>query len=720
MAALQKVRNWSKFLIAVVGLALFAFIAEELVRSISYRETETRQRIGSVYGDNISLQEFNDLVDEYQEVLKVTNPAMGNLSDEQMHQVREQVWNTYVQNQIIAHEAEKLGLQVTDKELQQIIQSGSHQRLTQTLFVNDKGQFDYQQLKQFLSQYNDVMNNADIPAEQKEQFATIYKYWKFIEKSIRQELLSEKYSTLLATSMISNQIIAKQNFEARTASSDVALAAVPYTSIKDGDVKVSDDDLKAKYDELKELFVNPQELREIKYINVAVKASKEDIKNLEGEMDGYAAQLAEGVAPATVVRDSKSTVAYSPLPVSKRALPNDIAAELDSLSEGAQKGPYYYAADNTLNIIRLISKVSRPDSVEIQQIVVPGTDQAAAEKSADSIMTALDNGAVIDSVAVKYGNTSPKMWVTSAEYEGRPMDDNIKDLYKLITTAAVGSVNKITQEGQPIRIIKICDNRNIETKYDVAVIKTPRSFSKDTYNKAFNDFSSFLAGKNAVDIEAGAVKAGYMVEKEVLSSTSYKVANVGSTRETLRWIFSEDTKVGDVSPLYECGNNDNLLCVMLTKVTKKGYYPWDDEQVKRYLTDAVLRDKKAEKILAQLNGVKDLAAAGKVAGAVTDTLRNVSFSQSAYVNKFSAPEPALTGSITAQKQGTFKAGIKGNAAVYAYQVLTVNKQKGAKFDKKTEEAQLEQMASYNIFQSGILIQDLLKKADVKDNRYLFY
>ena len=124
--------------------------------------------------------------------------------------------------------------------------------------------------------------------------------------------------------------------------------------------------------------------------------------------------------------------------------------------------------------------------------------------------------------------------------------------------------------------------------------------------------------------------------------------------------------------------------------------------------------------MAQMNGVKDLAAAGKIAGAVSDTLHNVSFSQSAYINKFSAPEPALTGSITAQKQGAFKAGIKGNAAVYAYQVLAVNKQKGAEFDKKTEETQLEQMASYNIFQSGILIQDLMKKADVKDNRYLFY
>lgn len=720
MAALQKVRNWSKLIIAFVGIALFAFIAEELVRVISYRETESRQRIGSIYGDNISLQEFNDLVDEYQQVLKVTNPAMANLSDEQMHQVREQVWNTYVQNQVIAHEAEKLGLQVTDKELQQVVQSGNHQRLAQTIFVNDKGQFDYAQLKQFLSQYSEIMNNADIPTEQKEQFATIYKYWKFIEKNIRLDLLSEKYSTLLASSMISNQIIAKKNFEARTTSSDVVLAAVPYTSIKDSDIKVSDDELKAKYDELKELFVNPQELREIKYISVGVKASKEDIKALEGEMDGYAAQLAEGVSPAIVVRDSKSTVPYSALPVSKRALPTDVAAELDSISEGTQKGPYYYAADNTLNIVRLISKVSRPDSVEIQQIVVPGNDRAAAEKSADSILTALNGGAVIDSIAVKYGNTSPKIWVTSAEYEGRQMDDNIKNLYQTITTAAVGSVHKIAQEGQPIRIVRICDNRNFETKYDVAVIKTPRSFSKDTYNKAFNDFSSFLAGKNAADIEAGALKAGYMVEKEIVASTTYKVADVGSTREALRWIFKDDTKVGDVSPLYECGNNDNLLCVILTNITKKGYYPWDDERVKQYLTDAVMRDKKAEKIMEKMNGVKDLASAGKIAGAVSDTLRNVTFAQTAYVNKFSAPEPALTGSITARKQGEFRSGVKGNAAVYAYQVLAVNKQKDAKFNKKDEEAQLEQMATYNIFQSGILIQDLLRKANVKDNRYLFY
>ena len=720
MAALQKVRNWSKVLIAIVGLALFAFIAEELVRAISYRETETRQRIGSIYGNNISLQEFNDLTDEYQEVLKVTNPTMGNLSDEQMHQVREQVWNTYVQNQIIAHEAEKLGLQVTDKELQQVIQSGNHQRLAQTIFVNDKGQFDHAQLKQFLSQYGEIMGNADIPAEQKEQFATIYKYWKFIEKNIRQDLLSEKYSTLLASSMISNQIIARKNFEARTTTSDVVLAAVPYTSIKDTDVKVSDDELKAKYDELKELFVNPQELREIKYVSVAVKASKEDIKVLEGEMDGYAAQLAEGASPAIVVRDSKSTVSYSSLPVSKRVLPTDVAASLDSMSEGTQKGPYYNAADNTLNIIRLIAKVSRPDSIEIQQIVVPGKDQASAEKSADSILTALNGGAVIDSLAVKYGNTSPRIWVTSAEYEGRQMDDNVKSLYQTITTAAVGTVHKIAQDGQPIRIIRICDNRNFETKYDVAVIKTPRSFSKDTYNKAFNDLSSFLAGKNAADIEAGALKAGYMVEKEVVATTTYKVADVSGTREALRWIFNDDTNVGDVSPLYECGDNDNLLCIILTGITKKGYYPWDDERVRQYLSNAVMRDKKAEKIMQKMNGAKDLATAGKISGAVSDTLRNVTFAQTSYVNKFSAPEPALTGSITARKQGTFKASIKGNAAVYAYQVLAVNQQKDAKFDKKNEETQLEQMATYNIFQSGILMQDLLKKANVKDNRYLFY
>ena len=48
MATLQKIRSKGKVLVVVVGLALFAFIAEEFVRSLTYTQSENRQRIGSV------------------------------------------------------------------------------------------------------------------------------------------------------------------------------------------------------------------------------------------------------------------------------------------------------------------------------------------------------------------------------------------------------------------------------------------------------------------------------------------------------------------------------------------------------------------------------------------------------------------------------------------------------------------------------------------------
>ena len=109
MATLQKIRSKGALLILVVGLALFAFIAEEAVRSLSTSRNESRQRIGEVYGESINIQEFNELVDEYTDVVKFTS-GLDNLTEEQTQSVRDQVWQTFVQNQLVSHEAEKLGL----------------------------------------------------------------------------------------------------------------------------------------------------------------------------------------------------------------------------------------------------------------------------------------------------------------------------------------------------------------------------------------------------------------------------------------------------------------------------------------------------------------------------------------------------------------------------------------------------------------------------------
>ena len=717
MATLQKIRNRGKILIATVGLALFAFIAEEFVRSLTYTQTESRQRVGKIYGEKINVQEFNAMVEEYTDVVKFTQ-GLNTLSDDQLSMMRDQVWQTLVNDKILQHECEKLGITVTDAEMQDIINNGRNPMLAQTPFRTQQGTFDVNALKQFLNQYNEVMTNPQLSSEVKEQYQQMNNYWNFIEKNIRRQKLNEKYQTLLNGLMVSNPVAAQANFDGRTNESEIYMAALPFTSIKDDDITVEDSELKAKYEELKEMFRTEEETRDIKYIDINVVASDADKANLQKEMEGYAQALAEGADPAKTVREAASQVPYSPLPVSAKALPHDVAEQLDSLSVGSQVGPFVHDHDNTINIVRLINKVNLPDSVEIRQIAAPGNDMAAIEKTADSIMNALAAGANFDTIAKKYDQPATKTWITSSQYEGQAIDENNRKFLSTISTAAVGSNNKIVLDGQGVIITQITDRRNIIAKYDVAVIKRAMDFSKDTYGKAYNDFSSFLAGNTKVeDIEANATQAGYNVlTRNNVSSTEHNVVNVRSTREALRWIFNEDTKVGDVSPLYECGDNDHLLVIMLTGIHKKGYLTLDDEQIRTYLTNEVLKDKKAALLMEKLNGVKSVADAAKIEGAVTDTIKHITFTGNAFVSKVGASEPALSGSVSKAKKGDFKAGIKGKSAVYAYQVLDQSKN-NVKYDQKEEEQKLQQTISRNI---GNYSNELLKKANISDKRYIFF
>lgn len=135
MAVLGKIRNRGALLVTIIGLGLFAFIAEEAVRSCESTKNNERQQIAEILGEKISYQDFQNMVDEYQDVIKMTQ-GRDNLSEDELNQVRDMVWNQYVQNALIAKEAAKLGLKVTDDEVRDILNQGTNQMLMQTPFVN--------------------------------------------------------------------------------------------------------------------------------------------------------------------------------------------------------------------------------------------------------------------------------------------------------------------------------------------------------------------------------------------------------------------------------------------------------------------------------------------------------------------------------------------------------------------------------------------------------
>ena len=715
MAALGKIRSKGGILVGAIGLALFAFLAGDAARSCDGIKGEARQQIGEILGKKISVQDYQKLIDEYQSAIKFTMQR-DNLTDQELNQVKDQVWQQLVSNRVIEADAEKVGLTVTEKEIQNVLNEGTNPMLVQTPFVNQQtGRFDVNALKQFFDSYNKA-KAAKSP--QVEQMQAIYDYWLFVEKNLRAQLLGQKYQALLASCVLSNKAEAKMAFKDNNEESQIQLASLAYSTVKDADVKVTDDDLKAKYEELKPAFRQNVETRDIKFVDFQIKASAADRSQVVKEMNDFQKQLASAKDPAAVVSKSGSEIPYLGLPVSNKAYQQypDIASKIDSLSVGTT-GVIENAQDNTLNIIRVLSKAQLADSIQFRQINIAAATIDEARAKADSIQKALAGGADFDALAKRYGQTGEKVWFTGQQYEMAPSmsQDNRTFINALLNGEVNATQNLALTQGNII--LQVLDKKAFTTKTTAAVIKKVVDFSKATRSNAYNKFSEFVAkSSTAADLEKNAPKSGYQVQSlNDISTAEHYVGGIPGTRDALKWLF--EAKQGEVSPLYECGNNDHLLVIALTAVHPQGYRSWDDAQVKEILKREVIKDKKAEKLMAKLKGVNSIAAA-QAKGAKVSSVNQITFAAPAFVQATGSVEPALSGAVAGTAAGKFsKAPVKGNAGVYVFQVVKKSMRAGSKYD---ETLVMQQAAQANMQLVGNFMQDLILKAKVVDNRYLFF
>ncbi len=712
MATLQNIRSKGPLLVIVIGLALFAFIAGDAWKVLQPHQS---QDVGEVNGEAISAQDFQALVEEYTEVVKFSS-GMNALSDEQTNQIKDEVWRAYVNNKLIENEAEKLGLTVSKAEIQAIIDAGVHPMLQQTPFRNPQtGAFDKDMLKKFLVDYS-KMNQAQMPAQYAEYYNSMYKFWSFVEKSLVQARLQEKYQALITKSLFSNPVEAEDAFNGRVDQSDLLLAAIPYSSIVDSTIVIKESDLKAAYDKKKEQFRQYVESRNIKFIDVQVTASPEDKAALQKEMDEYTVQL--NGAPAdytTFVRSTGSTSPYVDLFYTSQALPSDVVARLDSVSVGGVYGPYYNVSDNTISSFKKIATAVMPDSIQYRQIQVTAEDAAKVKTLSDSIYNAIKGGADFAEIAKKYGQTGEPTWITSANYEGAQVDgDNLKYI-TAITTLGQNELTNLTL-GQANVILQVTNKKAMKDKYKVAVIKRPVEFSKETYSKAYNDFSQFIASNNTLDkMVANAEDAGYkLLDRNDLYSSEHGIGGVRGTKEALKWAFA--AKVGEVSALYECGESDHMLVVGVESIIPEGYRPL--ATVKDQLRNEILRDKKAEKIMADMKaaGATSFEQYKNMANAVSDSIKHVTFAAPAYVPVLRSSEPLVGAYASIAELNKLSAPIKGMGGVFVLQPYAKEKLNET-FNQETEEATLENM---HVRMANQFINDLYLNANVKDNRYLYF
>ena len=704
MAALGTIRKRGIILICIIGLGLFAFIAGDMFKSCEGTKAERSQRLAVIAGEKINAQDYQKYSEEFVEFMKMEGQQ---IPDEQL---REAAWNSFMQEKLIVNEAEKLGLTITDDEVNDVMTKGSHPVLAQfpipQVHNPQTGLFDVNAYRQLVNQTKQANN---------QQANQIYRYLLFKEHQLRITMLFEKYSNLLTACTISNPAEAKFAFDSEKKESDVLLAAFDYKAINDNDVKVSDAELQQKYDELKEsaLIKIQNEQRAGKFILVRKVASDQDRAELNDLLTKAASEM-DSTDYGSIVRQYQSNISYTGVPVTKSAFSPAVANMVDSIGVNTVKGPFEDAADNTLNVIRVISKTTLPDSIQYRVIGVTGKDQAEVNTRADSVLKAAQGGEDFEVLAKRYGQTAEKNWMVTRDYEhAANIGTDDAKMITMLNEMGKNEMRLLDLAGNKL-LIQVLDTKKPVQKYVVAQIKRSIDYSDETSRQITNDLRQFLADNRTLEaLEKNAPAKQYqLMDIPGIDTSVSGIANVPNTKEALRWFFNSDRQEGDLSDPFTCGpNQDMLMAVLLTGIYDKGYKPLTDANVNEVVKQEALNDKKAEKILEAVKNVNSIDAAKAVTAVACrlDTVQHVSF---ANYNQ----EPKLAGAIAASKTGFNMAPVKGKNGVYFYQVLEQRTLEGAYDEKQYKERAAQR--NLNIMHN-MLLDELMRDAKLTDNRYIF-
>ncbi len=717
MAAIGKIRSWGPWLVGIIGLALFGFIATDFTRSCETSSNQARQQVGEVMGSKLSIQDYQSSIEEYKNVFK----QLGQNVEED--QLREFVWGDYVRNAVVEAEAEKLGLGVTDEEVKTVLTEGTHPLLQRgqlpliPMFYNQQtGMFDYNNVTQI---YTMLQQQAP------EQLQEFDRYWKTVEKVLRQSLLTQKYMTLLQACMLSNEASAKIAFDGRNNESQVELASLAYSTINDNDVKVEDADLAAKYNEMKNMFVWNEETRDVKYVVCNVVPSETDLTNLRNGLLEAAQELkADSLSAADITGAHRSVIAYREnMPYNanglKRISPT-LFNRLDSMVEKQVTEPFNYSSFegskmvDHMAVARLNRRYVDVDSVNYRYIGVPGQSFDDAAQRADSLLAVLKGGVSLDSVATSIGQTVADEWLSADLYQNQDnVDPMLLNVLSTVRTAALNEPQKLLLNGQGVMIYVVKQRKNA-TLYDVAIVSNEVRFSNDTEEATYNRFSQYISEcTTADDLEKNAAKYDYQVlEQQNLTSNATAIASLDNTRDAAKWVFAKANE-GNISEIFRNSADGRFMAVALTKIHPKGFL--DQKSVEQYLRAEVLKDKKAEALIKQLGGAKSVAEAAQK-GAVVDTISHITFPTA--VNVKGQQERGLSGAIAATAVGqTSKNVVKGTNGVFLFNVINRTPAEGQEFNRREQENNLISRA-ISLVQAGVF-NVLNEKANVKDNRYLF-
>ncbi len=711
MSIIQTIREkGAVIVIALIAISLIGFILMDSMSSgRSIFGNNNTSTLGVVNGEKIDLNTFNDKVKEIQQQYPDAGSSQNN-------QIMESVWNQMVAEKVVDGQFEKLGITFTPDEMSSIMFSNdAPQTLKQAFTDKQTGQYDIEQAKQWWAQTkknkNEEQRNAIISQ---------------VIDPMRLNSLYTKYTSLIAASMYQPKWLTKEMSVEKNQFANISYVAVPYTAISDSAVKVTDNDIQNYLDNHKAKY-QQEAGRIISYVSFSAAANAADsARILQSLKDLKPEFAADSNAKFFLGRNSSAVPFFDGyIPKSKLQVPNKDS--IIDLPNGGVFGPYEDGKNFVL--AKKIDTKIMPDSIECRHILLgtvdpqtqqPLMDDSTAHRIADSIATAIKDGANFDSLEVKYSTdqaakqqngvmTFDLMTIQSENFSKEFADFLLNDK---------GETKKVVKTQFGWHYIEILDKKNPEPAYKIAYMAKEIAPSDQTINAA-NTAAIKLSGmakdeKSFNDYVAknGLKKVTVPVE---VKENDYQLGALQDARPVIKWAF--DAKEGQVSDPFAI--KDDYVVAIVDKKLKKGL---PDVNTARPMVEGVVMNmKKADEIKKKLNNPTTLeAAAAPYHLQVLTSGADSTLTFDAKIINGIGNEPRVAGAaFDKEYQTKVSPAFAGNTGVFVIKVNSVSSKPVV--SPEIEKIQMNEELNKNIQSAlGQSFQALKKIADIKDNRSRFF
>ena len=707
MAIIGEIRKHYWLLVAIIGVALLLFVLSDFQRKQG-KQTNT---VGIIAGEKVAITEFNKRVDENSEMQKANN-GKENLTAEENYQIRQQTWQQVVNEIIMNKQYEMLGVSVSVEELDDLVRGKNpHQVILQSFRDQKTGQYDPKLVTQFLQNLD---NPEMVTPENKQRYLQMEKY-------IKSDRQSSKYNSLITKAFYVPTAFAKRNYNETNAMAQVRITGIPYQTVSDSAVKVTDADYEKYYTENKFRFKQDKPARDIDYVLFEPKMSEEDMTLLKSNIQKAYDEFLVTTDIAGFV-NSTSDNRYDSSWHRRGTFSPNIDTMLFNAPVGEVSQPL---EDNGMfRIFKVVDRQAKPDSLRASHILISyaGTPiqtatrtREAADKLADSVLNVVQKapasfeamaGTLSDDEAAK-AKLGDLGWFADGAM--------VPEFNEAVLKGTVGDIKKVeTQFGY--HIIKVVGKKDPSTKIKDASVDFAMEPGSKTIEALYNDASNFSAANNTLEKFEKAVKDKKLNLRNAdkLSENDNTIPGLKAAREVVRWSFNEETEKGTVSNVFDI--DGTYVVAALKNKLEKGIIPL--EVIKEQIKPLVIREKKAEYLLKKVNDQfaksKNLNALLQLFPDTRIDTANVSFASANIPNY--GHEAKLTGQIFAAKKDQVTGPVQGEQGVYSF-VLDNIMEPPATTDF---ENQKKQMAMYFQGRAGMFSNILQEKADIKDNRLIFY